>query len=190
MRFIDYEETDLAAEEVLEESAVLEPFRCEIEELSFTRLNLTVRLTRLERREVRMHCDRVDTLCRELVLLVLHERNQRAHHDGQSGKQKRGKLIYEGLPATCRHHDKSVTTFEERFDRIPLATPEIGMTEPVHQHGAGGLLCNWLLHTSFPTGRNYSRATGASNGVYSALTTSREALVRKNNISGFYRMIL
>src|SRR6185503_7576323 len=107
---------------------------------------------------------RIDALGRQLVFLVLHQCDEWADDDRKSRKEKRGELVYEGFPATRRHHDESVSTFEKRFYGIPLSAPEIGMTEPVHQHGAGGLLRNWLLHTLFleagtiPTRRGPARA--------------------------------
>jgi hypothetical protein len=62
MGFIDHEETDFPAKKMLEEPAILESFRCEIEKLALTRLNLPVRFAALVSRKVRMHGDGIDAL--------------------------------------------------------------------------------------------------------------------------------
>ena len=80
-----------------------------------------------------MHGERVDAVRVQLVLLVLHERDERADDDRQAGEQERGKLVDDRLPAAGRHDDERVATVEQRLDRFPLAGAEIGMAEALAQ---------------------------------------------------------
>jgi len=105
MSFVDHEETDFAIQKVLEKVSVLEPLRCEIEELAFSRLDLTMGFAALQRREMRVHCDCIDALCRELVLLVFHQGDEWAHDDGETGHQESRQLIDDRLAAASRHDD-------------------------------------------------------------------------------------
>ena len=133
MSFIDDEETDLAVQQVLEEIPVLEALGREIEQLTLTCLDLTMCFATLERGEVRMHCHCIDTLSCELVLLVLHQGDERTHHDGKAGHQESRKLIDDGLAAACRHYDECITTVEKRLNGCPLPASKVDMTEPLRE---------------------------------------------------------
>ena len=87
---------------------------------------------RFARRQMRVHRDRIDTLCSELVFLVFHERDERAHDHSQAGESER-QLIDERFSASRRHHDERVASFEQRVDRLPLTFPEITMAEALAQ---------------------------------------------------------
>src|SRR5262249_23059045 len=82
---------------------------------------------------MRVHRERVDAMRRELVLLVLHQGDQRADDDGQSREHQRGKLIDDRFAAAGRHDDQRVTLIENGMDRLPLPLLKILMTEARRQ---------------------------------------------------------
>ena len=86
-----------------------------------------------------MHRDGADALRRELVVLVLHEGDERTDHDGESGEQQSGQLIDEGFPAPGRHNYKGVLPGENGLERRPLTKPEILMPKPIAEQLAGRL---------------------------------------------------
>ena len=88
-----------------------------------------------------MHRDRVDAVRDELVLLVLHQRDERADHDREPGEHQRGELVDERLAAPRGHHDDGVAPVEEGLDRLPLPFLEIGVAEAVaEQHDCAGFV--------------------------------------------------
>jgi hypothetical protein len=93
--FIDDEQADGAREQSFEELTVLEAFGSEIENLPLSVLDLSMSLTGFRAGEMRMHRDSVDAVRGELVVLVLHECDQWAHHDGEPRQQHCGELVDE-----------------------------------------------------------------------------------------------
>ena len=96
--------------------------------------------------EMRVHRDRIDALCFELVLLILHESDQRAHDDSQSWQRKRGKLVDERLAAAGGHHDKCIASIQEGFDWLPLPLPEILMAKALTQQSESFGLGYLIFH--------------------------------------------
>lgn len=123
--FVDYEETDWAGEEVLEESAVFESFRSQIEDLSDSFRNKSMGFAGLRCRQMRMHRYGADALRRELVMLVLHQCDQRAHYDGESREQESGQLINHGFAAAGGHDYEGIFAAQYRIERLPLARTKI-----------------------------------------------------------------
>jgi hypothetical protein len=56
---------------------------------------LPVRFAALERREMRVHRNCIHSLCGKLVLLILHQGDERADDDGQAGQKESWKLVDE-----------------------------------------------------------------------------------------------
>ena len=108
VRFVDDEQAHGAREQPLEEVTILESLGREIENLSAAFADTLGELARLDVGEMRVHRERVDAVRRELVLLVLHQRDQRAHDDSEAGKHQRRQLIDERLAAARRHDDERV----------------------------------------------------------------------------------
>ena len=121
MRLVNDKEGDLAREQLLEEVAILEALGGEIENLAREVFHSLLRVARLGRGEMRVHGQRVDAVRGQLVLLVLHEGDQRAHDDSEPREHQGGKLINERLPAASRHDDERVAAREQRLDRLPLS---------------------------------------------------------------------
>ena len=78
-----------------------------------------------------MHGQRVDAVGGELVLLVLHQRDQRTDDHRQPREHQRGQLVDERLAAARRHDDQRVSSAEYGVDRFPLAFLEILMAEAI-----------------------------------------------------------
>ena len=136
VRFVHDEQAHGAREQPVEELAVLEAFRSEIENLPFAVEHLSRRLARFTRREMRVHRERRHAMRLELVLLVLHQRDERTHDDREAGQQQSGKLIDDGLATSGGHHDERVATAEHRAYRLPLTTAKICMPEALAKRGA------------------------------------------------------
>ena len=83
---------------------------------------------------MRVHGERVDAVRGELVLLVLHQRDERTDDDGQPGKHQRGQLVDERFAAARRHDDERVVSVEDGVDRFPLAFLEILMAEAIDEN--------------------------------------------------------
>src|SRR5687767_9600881 len=136
MRFVDHEHAHLSCEQALEEIAVLEPLRCQIEKLALPILDLAMRFPRLAAGEMGVHGDSVDALGIELVLLVLHQCDERADDNCKSGEGYCRQLVNERFAAACGHYDEGVASFQQRFDRLPLSAAEIIMAEALAQQCA------------------------------------------------------
>ena len=86
-----------------------------------------------------MHREGVDALGAELVLLVLHQGDERTDDDGEPVEHQRGELVDERLAAPRRHDDERVPPLEQRLHRLPLAMLEIGMPKLLpQQHACAG----------------------------------------------------
>ena len=139
VRLVDDEEADLAREQALEKIAILEALRREIEDLAGAVFHFLLRVARLRRGEMRVHCERIDAVRGELVLLVLHERDERADDHRQPGEHERGKLVDERLAAAGGHDDERIAACEQRLDRLPLSFLKILVPEPLDQHTSSGV---------------------------------------------------
>ena len=106
-----------------------------------------------------MHRDRAHALCRELVVLVFHEGNERTDHYGESGQQQSGQLIDEGFPAPRRHHDKGILPGENGLERRPLTKPEILMPKAIAEQLAGRLPRYPFRHTGLHRHKVFRRST-------------------------------
>ena len=73
----------------------------------------------------------------ELVLLILHEGNQRTHDDRQPGQEQRGELIHQRLPASRGHHDDGVASLQYSLNRLPLPLLKVAVPEAVVEDRPG-----------------------------------------------------
>ena len=78
-----------------------------------------------------MHGERVDAMRVQLVLLVLHQRDERADDDGEARERQRGELVDDRLAAAGGHDDEGVAAGEHGAHRLPLAPTKIRMTKAV-----------------------------------------------------------
>ena len=80
-----------------------------------------------------MHRECIDPHGVQLVLLILHQRDQRAHHDGESRQHQCGELIDERLPAPGRHNDDCIAPIEQRLHRFPLTGLKLHVPETLRE---------------------------------------------------------
>ena len=101
-----------------------------------------------------MHGERVDPHGVQLVLLILHQRDQRTHHNGKPGQHQCGELVDERLPASSRHHDDRIAPVQQRLHRLPLAWLELHVPEALREYitRASGrrVLVSMLRHDVWP----------------------------------------
>jgi hypothetical protein len=137
VRLVDDEQADLPREQRLEEVAVLEALGRDVQDVAPAAGERGLRVARLPRREVRVHGEHVDALRDELVLLVLHQRDERADDDRESGEHERRELIDQRLPAAGRHHDERVAPAEDVLDRLELPVLEVVEAEALGENLSG-----------------------------------------------------
>src|ERR1700680_1043912 len=133
---------------MLEERAVLEALGREVEHFSLALGDLAVHLSCLRGREMRMHRDGAHALGGELVVLVLHQGDERTDDDRETGQQQRRELVNDGFPAPGRHHYQRVFARENGIERLPLARSEILMPKAVMEELASRLLCYSFRHSA------------------------------------------
>ena len=66
----------------------------------------------------------------ELVVLILHQRDQRRHHERDAGELERRELVAQRLAGTGGHDRERVDTREDVADRERLTGAERGQAEP------------------------------------------------------------
>src|SRR5262245_32417002 len=126
---VDHEQAHRAHEEPFEEVAILETLRREVQDLAAPFLHALRKVARLAVGQMRMHGERVHTDRCELVLLILHERDERTHDDREARAHQRWKLIYESVSGARGGDDERVLSIENGSDRFPLTFLELLMTE-------------------------------------------------------------
>jgi len=60
-----------------------------------------------------------------VIGLILHQCDQRRNNQRKTGKEKRGKLVAQGLPAAGWHNRKHVLTAEDEIDDLTLRGTKI-----------------------------------------------------------------
>src|SRR3954467_5753709 len=131
---------------MLEEIAILESFGCQIEHLTFAVADAPSHFAGLGPGEMRVHGKGIDTDGCQLILLVLHQRDERADDDGESGEQQRWELVDERLAAAGRHDDERIFSGENSSDRFPLAILEFSMAEALSEYAESAALRSLLRH--------------------------------------------
>jgi len=84
-----------------------------------------------------VHRDRAHALGGKLVVLVLHQCDERADDYRETREQESGKLIDQGLSASRRHHHQCIATTENGVDCVPLTRPELLMAKAIPEQLAG-----------------------------------------------------
>src|SRR5690348_7151612 len=80
---------------------------------------------------VHRHC--IDAARGELVLLVLHERDEWTDNKGQAFHHQRRQLIDEGFAAAGGHDNQRIMAFENCLDRLPLSFLKLTMAEALDE---------------------------------------------------------
>jgi hypothetical protein len=134
MGLVDDEEGDSGAAEDLEGARLSEALRGDVEQPEASGGGVPEAVRGLAGGEVRVDLGRArDSPAPEAVDLVLHERDERRDDDGESGAEKSGELVAEGLAAACRQDAEGGPAGEEGFDEGALSRPELFVTEEAFQ---------------------------------------------------------
>jgi hypothetical protein len=175
VRLVDREEAHLHAPDPLAEGQAVEALGGDVEELDLALLRHAEALLRLTRRQRRVDELGRNPLCFQALDLVLHERDQRRHHQGHAGQQHRAGLVDHALPGSGREHRQSVPAIQDGFDDLTLLGTEV-LVSPVALQDMARVLHRRLLrqqqaavrpggHTVYQGGvrRLRRRQTRASN---------------------------
>ena len=80
--------------------------------------------------------------------LILHQGDQRADHEGQTGQEQRRDLIAKAFPAAGGHDAEDVLPGQDRVDEYSLSVQEGFVAEIFSQYSL-------LIHCFSPSTRNY-----------------------------------
>jgi hypothetical protein len=134
--FVHDEEGDGGAPEGVERVGAPEAFRGEVEEAKAARRCVAEPAGRLSRGELGVDLgDAGNTPPPEPVHLVLHQRDERRHDDGESWGEKGRQLVAEGFSAAGGQDPEGVASCEEGFHERPLPRAERGVSEQPLQLG-------------------------------------------------------
>jgi hypothetical protein len=114
MRFVDGEERYSRLAKPLGRLPVVETLGRYVEELDLAALSSCESILNLTRGLGAVDERRWKSPRGKRVDLILHQGNERRHHDGESGHQQSRHLEAERLPATGREHDNSVPSRQYR----------------------------------------------------------------------------
>ncbi len=104
MRLIHHQQRDATRiVQHIDELALLQLLRRDIDQLRDSLVDHLVRLLDLSLRQRRIDLLHSNVSLRGLLLLVLHQRDQRAHHDHRPRQKQRRQLVGEALAGAGRH---------------------------------------------------------------------------------------
>ena len=137
VHLVDHDEADVDLRQGVDEDPLAQTLRGGVEEpVAPVRdpAQPSRRLVRLERGvdQRRLRGD----LGRQLVHLVLHQRDQRAEHERRSRPEHRRELVGERLAGARRHQRERVAALDGRADDLLLPRPEGGEAEQAGQRRA------------------------------------------------------
>jgi hypothetical protein len=148
MRFVDDEQIDVRAGQLLAQLGAGELLRSGEEELGALVADLRVRLPGHVGRHRAIDLGRGHAERDQLVVLVPHQRDQRRHDDRHPRQEERGQLIAERLAGAGRHHRQRVPAGQHRIDHGALAGPEL--SSPNTDRSSSRILRAWLRVTGLP----------------------------------------
>ncbi len=125
VRLVHHEERHLPLEQELEEVAVAEALGGDVEDLPLAALDGLLGGGLLALGEAGVDGEGVHAQLLQLVRLVLHQRDQRRHHQGEPGEVERGELVDQRLPGAGGHHRHGVAPVEDGADHLLLSGPEL-----------------------------------------------------------------
>ena len=132
VRFVDHDDVDrVPADRVDELRVVRETLRRRQHELRAPLADRLERCGRLTAAERAVHLRGVDSRLRQLVGLILHQRDERRDDERRSFQVQSRQLVTERLAAACRHDGKRVAPTEYGPDDILLSRAERANAEHV-----------------------------------------------------------
>jgi hypothetical protein len=126
-----------------EERGVLEPLGCGEYEIDLAAADLLENARDIGRRNCRVDRPRLHVQLGQLVRLVLHQCDERRHHDCRPRQVQGRQLVAQRLAGAGRHDCDSVAPLDDRLDDFALPGSELGQPErAVHEAFEGG----WASH--------------------------------------------
>ncbi len=175
VHLVDHDETDVDLRDRVEEAPGAEPLGGDVEH-PVTAFGHSAqprrRLVGVERGVDQRRLGR--DLGRQLVDLVLHQRDQRAQHERRSRPQHRGELVGERLARAGRHQRERVASLDGSADDGLLAGPEVVESEHARQREPE------LAHANECTERIGTHRSRLRHGFVSA---DERAHVSRNRLS-------
>jgi hypothetical protein len=134
MRFVDRKQRRLHMRQQIETARGVETFRRDVEQVERTVEQAALDVTHLIQIQRRIEEGSAYAQQGERSNLILHQRNQRRHHDRRAGAQQRRHLIAQRFAAARRHEHQSVTATGHMLDDFALRAAEAGMAEHFLEH--------------------------------------------------------
>ncbi len=106
-----------------------QPLRRHVQQVQLAGQQLALDLALLFRAEAGVEIGGGHAGLAQCVDLVLHQRDQRRHHDAGAMPQQRGNLVAQGLATAGRHQHQRIAAFAEVFDHGLLLAAETGVAE-------------------------------------------------------------
>ena len=124
VRFVDDEAAGREPLDERDELAATKPLRRDEQHLQAARLEVVGDRPLVGRGEPGMDGRRGDPLRLQLIDLILHQGDQRAHDERVALVEQRRQLVAERLPCAGGHDHEQVFAGDARFDRLPLSLAE------------------------------------------------------------------
>jgi len=129
VRLVDCEQRDFSTFQQAQEAPCQQPFRRDVEQIQFARQQLPLDLALILGAQAGIEVGGGDASLAQCVDLILHQRDQRRHHDAGTLSLQRGDLIAQRLAAAGRHQHQRITAFAYTLDDRLLLAAETGITE-------------------------------------------------------------
>ena len=130
VRLVDHEQRDADLRQVIAEPRFAEPLGRDVRDARAILREPRQRRLLVARRQRRVEPQHFDVELGELVVLILHQRDQRRHHERHAIELERGQLVAQRLARTGRHDRERVDAGEHVANRERLAGPELVEVEP------------------------------------------------------------
>ena len=137
VRLVDREQRDLGAFELIEEARGQQPFRRHVKQVQLAGQQPSLDLALRIGSEAGIEICRRHARFAQGIDLVLHQRDQRRHHDRRALAQQRGNLVTQRLAAAGRHQYECIAAFAQVIDDGLLLAAETGVAENALQQLQG-----------------------------------------------------
>jgi hypothetical protein len=137
MRLVDREQGQLAVVEHVEQPVGQQPLGRDIQQVELARPHRPGDVARFAGRQGRVQRRGADAELAQRLDLVLHQRDQRRHHDAEARPHQRRHLVAQRLAAAGRHQHQRVAAGNHLGHDLGLLAAEGGIAEDVVQDCKG-----------------------------------------------------
>ena len=124
MGLVDGEQREFAAPQMVEKRGHEQPLGRDVDEIERAGAHLGFGAQRFAVRQRRVERGGAHAELRERLDLVAHERDQRRHHDRDTGPAQRRNLIAQRLAEAGRHQHQRIAAGDDVVDNLGLEAPE------------------------------------------------------------------